>query len=153
MMKTLKRLSLAFALIFGLILVLATPAQAEEIHAYTPQNPRYESVTGGGTFVAQVDLGGGPTYAWGVKIALDVQAGIVGPVVENTTLTCDGKIVASSHHVEQSDYLFHGSSVVNATCNKYVLDGTLQFTYRGAVGTVIIHDPFVVPGRWFAATV
>ncbi|MFD2422158.1 hypothetical protein [Amycolatopsis pigmentata] len=142
-METLKRIALVFALMVGLIAGLATPAQAEEIHAYTPQNPSYESVTAGGTFTGQVSFSG-PTYAWSVQIALDIQAGIVGPVVENTTLTCDGKVVASSHHIEQSDYLFHGSSAVDTDCNKYVLDGTLQFTYQGAVGTVIIYDPFVV---------
>ncbi|EFL12492.1 MULTISPECIES: hypothetical protein [Actinomycetes] len=142
----LKRTAVLATLVAGLLTAFLAPARAaEQAHEYTPQNPEFIHDTDGGRFVGRVSFDTpNLTYAWGVGIAPQIVLGIVGPVTENTVTSCEGKVVASSHHVEPADYIFHGSSVVDTNCPQYTLDGTLNFMYRGAVGTIIIHDSFVV---------
>lgn len=160
-MNPIRRAATVLGLMFALASMFVAPAQAsvtgptgvvlraesaqEPPHEYSPQNPAYENVTAGGRFTGQVSFGEpNLRYAWGVKIAPDIIAGIVGRVLENTITFCDGKEVARSNHLEPADYMFHGSNVVDPACQNYILDGTLTFTYQGAMGTIYIHDNFVV---------
>ncbi|MEV8441964.1 hypothetical protein AB0425_31690 [Actinosynnema sp. NPDC051121] len=112
---------------------------------YTPLNPSYTVTEAGGTTTGQVNFLSTPWYyQWSMTISPEIRAGIIGLVTENTRLTCDGREIASSHHVQVSDYLFHGRAAVDSQCPQYRLDGRLEFDYRGAVGIIDFWDHFTV---------